>query len=326
MRVAFLSLLIVGACGTFEDPSIVIDLRPLAIVADPPEQLIPYDPTKPPDPTTIHLAPVEICALIADPGAARSLEFTMTACPDETDGRCDPDKPSVLVGGGTIDDPETAPTRQPACARLEANAALFAVVRQAVIDDPLGGFGQVDVMVQLRVNEAGAPPDQAIWAGKDVRFGAKVPAARTPNQNPTLTEIQWRPVGEDGPIGDGMPLPLGRCAEGVALELGPEDTIELTPIEPAGARETYLVPTFDGGITTITENLSYDWLAGAGNWDASSTGGPRDGFGNEPDLYTQWTAPPADKIGDGKLIPIYVVQRDERLGQAWYESCVHVHP
>jgi len=51
-----------------------------------------------------------------------------------------------------------------------------------------------------------------------------------------------------------------------------------------------------------------------------------DGFGNEPDLDTSWTAPPASKIGDGKDVPFYIVQRDERGGQAWYETCVLVHP
>lgn len=310
-----------AGCGKFEDPAIVIDLRPLAMTAEPPEQLIPYDPQHPPDPTTIHLAPFEICALVADPGAQRTLEFTMTACPPQNNDRCDPAKPSVLVGGGTLDDPEDAATPQPACARLDPSAALFAVVKQAAIDDPLQGFSSIDIMVAMRVNPPGGTDSDAVYAAKGVRFGAQVPANRTPNQNPTLTEIDW--LRSDGSTG---PLVLGRCHDQASpLEVAAGEELALTPVEPAGARETYVVPTFDGGSQQITENLTYAWLAGDGKWKRSTTGGPRDAFGNDPPLDTAWTAPTED-VGGGLDVPIYVVQRDERLGEAWYESCVHVHP
>ena len=87
-----------------------------------------------------------------------------------------------------------------------------------------------------------------------------------------------------------------------------------------------MVPTFDGGEQRLTENLSYQWLAGAGKWKRSSTGGPKDPFGNDPVLDTVWTAPAAADVGDGLDVPLWVIQRDERLGEAWYQSCVHVHP
>jgi hypothetical protein len=34
-------------CGSFEDPAIVLDLRVLAMRAEPPEQLFPVDPAQP---------------------------------------------------------------------------------------------------------------------------------------------------------------------------------------------------------------------------------------------------------------------------------------
>ena len=77
MRKAALALAL-AACGTFEDPAIVIDLRILATTADPPEQLIPIDPNNPPDPSTIALVPVELCTLIAEPGIDRPLASQMT--------------------------------------------------------------------------------------------------------------------------------------------------------------------------------------------------------------------------------------------------------
>jgi hypothetical protein len=321
-RICALALLL-GACGKFEDPAIVIDLRALSMVAQPPEQLIPYTPTMPPDPSQIHLVPVQICALIADPAAQRMLDFEMIACPPTNNDRCDPSQPSVLVGGGTIDDPEDAAAPQPACAQLDPSAGLFGVVRAAAIADPQHGFSSIDIMVMLRANPRGATDADAIYAAKGVRFGEQLPAGRTPNQNPALTELDWSRA--DATTGT---LALGRCHDQSApLEVAAGEQIAITPVEPPGARETYVVPTFDGGSSTIVENLNYDWFAGAGKWERSSSGGPKDGFGNEPMLDTAWTAPtdPA-VVGGGLDVPIYVVQRDERLGQAWYESCVHVHP
>jgi hypothetical protein len=326
MRALLVVLVLAGGCGSFEDPAIVIDLRPLAMVADPPEQLIPFDPNHPPDPSSIHLVPIQICAHVADPGAHRKLDFTMTACPPATGERCDPDDPSVLVGGGTIDDPEDAPTPQPACAQLDPSADLVAVVRQTVQDDPLQGFAQVDIQVVMSVGPQGGAPSEAVWASKRVRFGAQLPADRTPNHNPTLSAIQWELASAPAP--EPHVLSFGRCIDGPpAIELAAGDTVHLTPVEPAGAREAYVVPTFDGSERAFVENLGYDWMAGAGSWEKDATGGAKDPVGNDPPLDTHWHAPRAKDVGPGGLdVPLYIVQRDERGGQAWYQTCVHVHP
>jgi hypothetical protein len=322
LLLALAPAVLAAGCGSFEDPAIVIDLRVLGMSADPPEQLVPYDPANPPDPSTIQLDPVEICALIAEPGVDRPLDYVMTACPPTGDGRCDPTEPGIAVGGGTIDDPETAAAPQVACAQLDPSTDLFAVITQAIKDDPLAGFDHVDIQVVMRVNPVGATPDEAIWATKAVRFGAQVPAERQPNHNPTLTEL-------DGTTPDGTVAALapGRCVDQAApVEVGPGEDLAILPVEPAGAREDYVVPTFDGGEQHLTENLSYEWLAGAGKWKRSSTGGPTDPFGNDPQLDTVWTAPAAADVGDGLDVSLWVIQRDERLGEAWSESCVHVHP
>jgi len=322
LLVALAPAVLAAGCGSFEDPAIVIDLRVLGMTADPPEQLVPYDPANPPDPSTIQLAPVQICALIAEPDVVEPLDYVMTVCPPHGDGRCDPTEPSIAIGGGTIQDPETAATPQVACAQLDPSPTLFAVITQAIKNDPLAGFDHVDVAAVMQVYPTGAPPDQAIWATKAVRFGAQVPADRRPNHNPTLTELDW--TRSDDSTGA---LALGRCVDQAApLEAAPGEEIDIIPVEPPGAREAYVVPTFDGGEQHLTENLSYQWLAGAGKWKRSDTGGPKDAFGNDPQLDTVWTAPAAADVGTGLDVPIWVIQRDERLGEAWYESCVHVHP
>jgi hypothetical protein len=291
------------------------------MAAEPPEQLVPFDPSQPLDPTQIHLAPVMMTALVADPGASRNLDYTMTACPPENDGRCDPSKPSVLVGGGTIFDPETADFDTTPYAMLSPGPDLLAVIEQAAKDDPLHGFSSIDIMVEMRVNPPGATDAEAVYATKGVRFGTTTPPGRTPNHNPTAT-IEIDPDNGDAR----QPWVDGRCVEHDTTPfpiVAPGAKLHFYPDEPPGARETYVVPTFDGGSLQITENLSYTWFAGDGTWEAQTSGGPRDAFGNDPALGNHWTAP-SDQVE--QYVPIYVVQRDERLGEAWFESCVHVRP
>lgn len=310
-------------CGTFEDPAIVIDLRMLGAIANPPEQLIPIDPSNPPDPATITLAPVEVCALIADPGIERALEWQMVFCPPTDDGRCKAGDPSKIVGGGMIEDPETAATPQSACAKLEPGADVLLILKKTIENDPLAGFDHVDAQVSIRIAPTGEPASSAIWGTKSIRFGAQLPVERTPNQNPTITRYD----ADLGATGAAVPLPLGRCHDlASALTVMPGAKLKLTPIEPPGARQDYVVPTFDGGERKLTENLSYQWLAGAGHFSSATSGGPKDGVGNDPPLDTTWTAPIASEVGAGLDVPVWIIQRDERLGQAWSESCIRVRP
>jgi hypothetical protein len=76
----------------------------------------------------------------------------------------------------------------------------------------------------------------------------------------------------------------------------------------------------------FTESLTYQWLASAGDIDGGS-GGPRDPTtGNPAPLFSDFRAPPADELLGPTDISIWVVQRDERLGARWYETCVRVIP
>ncbi len=314
-----------AACGSFEDPSIVIDLRVLAAVTEPPEQVVPFDPA---NPTAIpDFQPFETCALVADPAAERGLTWTLSVCPRIGSLRCDPERPQFVAASGHIDDPDTSPTPVRLCATVPAGGPLLGVVRDAIENDSLQGFGGIDINLALTVTPDGAP-DEAVYSGKAARFSAKLPAERVANANPTLDRIEVDlPAG-----GEPIALPLGRCvdqAAPIALRVG--ERIHLTPIEPPGAREDYVVPTFEGGSRMFTENLRYQWLAGRGDWTRAGTGGTRDGAGNPPPLDTEWKTPTAAQLADAGLtppldVPLWVVQRDERGGVAWFESCVRVVP
>lgn len=303
----------------------MIDLRVLAVVVDPPEQVVPFDPT---DPTSVpELHDFTACTLVADPGAERGLAWTLTVCPTVTNLRCDPTRPSFAAGAGHIDDPDDAAAPQRMCATVPAGAPLLAVLRDQIERDNLQGFGGIDINLSWRIAPDGAPADAAVYAGKAARFSAKLPAERVANANPTLDQVE---VEVPGRAIDPFPLPLGRCVDQPSpLELPLGGSLHLTPIEPPGAREEYVVPTFEGGSRRFTENLSYQWLAGGGDWTRTSTGGTRDNAGNSPPLDTVWKTPtPAQLDATGATlpldVPLWLVQRDERGGTAWFESCVRV--
>ncbi|HEX6659678.1 MAG TPA: hypothetical protein VF065_16420, partial [Ilumatobacter sp.] len=103
------------------------------------------------------------------------------------------------------------------------------------------------------------------------------------------------------------------------LEVARGEQIEIEPVESPTVRETYVVPTFDGGSRTFTENLRYSWAATGGNFSDRITGGAKDIFGNEPLLRTRWRAP-----REPGTIRMWIVQRDERGGTSWTERTVVV--
>lgn len=326
MRRAARTLALAGAavaagCGSFEDPAIVLDLRVLAMTAEPPEQVSPFDPA---DPLDVSFGPVEVCALVADPGASRGLAWSMTACSQAGDRRCDDaDRPELALGAGELADPDRAATPQVACATVPFGPEMIAILRDAVERDALSGFAAIDINVELRVVPLGGGEDQAVYGAKAVRYSPLLPAERVANTNPTLTQLSVDRGDGAAPVA----LALGRCVDQAApLTLGPEQSIHLAPVEPEGVRETYVVPTFEGGSRQFTENLRYQWLAGAGDWTRASTGGTRDGAGNEPPLDTEWEAPRAADLDGPTDVPLWLVQRDERGGGRWFESCVRVVP
>jgi hypothetical protein len=320
--------LVAPSCGTdFESPDQVLDLRILAITADPPEQVARFDVQ---NPTDVDLVDVEVCGLVADPGDSRRLSWTMTACPRNNDRRCnDPEVPYLEIGFGTIDDPDEAPAPVELCAVIPAGAQLLQVLEAAVSADDLLGFSGVVVAVELMVMPEGGSLDQAVFASKRVLYAPKIPDERVGNRNPTVAGVRGGYQAEPGVRGQDFMMPLTRCADPAArpLPVRPGQRIGLEPIEPDGVRETYVLPTFDGGSREFTENLSYAWYATAGNIGARTTGGPKDGVGVEPELDTTWTAPvEPEVIGDGLDVALWLVQRDERSGLAWFDMCARVEP
>jgi hypothetical protein len=312
-----------AACTDFDDPAVVLDTRILGMRAEPPEVMVPFDPDHPTAVDPADLVPVEVCALVADPSEERPLTYSMALCRPTGDGICDID-PTIELGGGQVEDPEIAEEPVRMCATIEPGADLLSVLADAIADDDLSGFGGISVQVELRV--APASGGEEVIGFKRVRYSPRFPAERVANTNPTAGGIGGlrRPGGQRG---RDFAIPLGRCGDIAPFEVFAGERVQLLPDEPPGVREEYVVPTFDGGTRHYTENLSYQWQSTEGDWSPFTSGGTIDVGGNEPPLDSIWTAPDdPDAIGDGLDVRMWFVQRDERGGQAWYESCAHVLP
>jgi hypothetical protein len=319
LRLALLGTL--AACGSFENPEVVLDFRVLAMSATLPEQVIDIDVQDPAPPVQLldQVQSSDVCVLLTDPLFDRRLYWQMHVCALDSDLRCFGDTP-YEIGSGYWDDPDLSLTPPSLCARVEPDGNLLGVALASFEADSFHGVGGIYYGVQLRVGGEGAAPAEDLYAAKNLRLMPRIPADVQANKNPFLDHV-------DATVSDAEPVPLafGRCLDQTApLEVAPGTRVRMTPVEPDGVRETYVVPTTDGSSRTFTESLTYQWLATNGNFASGSTGGPRDPFGNPAILFTDWTAPAAKDLDGTTDVDVWVVQRDERLGVRWYTACVRV--
>jgi hypothetical protein len=326
MRAAALAAAVaaaLAACASFENPDIVLDTRVLAMRASVPDQVIDVDFEDPPAAVELleQLVPSEVCALVADPAHERRLRWSMTLCVLDGDQRCDSEA-EVVLASGLAPDPDTAQPAPRMCATVMPDGNLLGVLLEAVGGDTLRGLGGIDYGLSLLVGGEDVAPDLHLFAGKRLRVAPRIPPGRRANENPTLRHIVAEVEGRAP-----FTLQLGRCVDQPApTELRAGQRMTMTPVEPEGVREVYVVPRLDGEEQSFTESLTYQWLAGAGSFSSGSTGGPRDVAGNPAPLFTEYRAPAAKDLAGPTDVPLWIVQRDERLGAAWYESCVRVIP
>ena len=327
-----LLFVLLAACGSFQDPDIVVDIRVIALDSTVPEQVIDVDLTNPNlGDVESQLVTTQVCALVADPNFSRRLHWSMTLCPFAEDERCVDGDPQELIGMGVEDDPDITVPEPTMCATVPVDGTLIAVLMNALSGDGLDGLQGVDYEVQLRVGGEGGDPTLDLFAAKTLQVAARNPPNRVANENPYLDHVEIAvgdPDSED--LSTPVTLPLGRCVDQASpfVVAAGQKALRFNPIEPPGVRETYVIPTLDGHAETFTESLTYQWTATTGEFDNGSTGGPDDPLsGNPPPLFTNWFAPSTTELkGKPMDVSLWIVQRDERYGVHWYESCVHVQP
>ncbi len=351
MRLVALAALAASACGTFEEPSIVLDLRVIAMRTDigmsptKADQVIDVDLDTMPQISELlsQLRDTAVTAWVADPGGAEEdpLLWSMTLCLPDEEGRCDRGLPHIEFGASVIDDPEGAAVAQRPFAIITptdpaTGSTIVAMLVEAIDENPVNALGGVDLMIELRIGRVSAPREDDIYAAKKLRIAPRVPIERAANTNPSITGIETAingftkvdnfgsefglsvrcgDKGFDGAYGD-------RALVEKAL-VNPGDAVTLFPNEASGTREDYAVPGLDGKTIILEESISYQWLATYGGWSDETTGGGHDILGNQSLLGSDWTAP---FIGnrDHLDVSIWMIQRDERFGVTPIETCLTV--
>ena len=269
-----------GCVGSGDQPSNVHDLRVLAMQADPPERYladgIPY---------------FKVRALIGDaPGVRRDKSFRFSTCPKPDRLRCEGLEQEVVLGEGTT-------TGELAEVELIAptDEAFF---KKAIEADAYRGFGGLPLLVALRV---GADAEQ-VWGAKRLVLQLPPPLSvpgQAANLNPPEPVILLNEA----------PLP---AASRVELR-GAEISLDLA--EPApGAKETYLVPTFDGATRELVEAWQFSWFTTKGHFSPETTGGFNPLTQEDEPAKTKLVIPAGEEPGD---LVIYVVVRDGRGGESW---------
>jgi hypothetical protein len=332
-RALALVICVLSGCTTFEDPSIVLDLRIIAMTATldrsitsggfGPEQVVDVDFERP-NPTEIlaQLQPTEVCALVADPAAHRDLRWKMTVCLLGMDNRCDLDHPVIELGSGLIDDPDDSDKPEQPCATLFPDQKLLTILREAVEENPIQALGGIEYGVVMEVDDP-LTPESSVFAAKHLRVAAPIPVTRRANINPYINYLDAAVTSV------GILVPRARCNDEPSIsfeipEVDAGDVVTLFPVEPESAREEYFAPTLSGGAERLTETLTYQWLAAQGSFSDETTGGGHDLLGNQSLLGTEWRAPRGLKIPTD--VSIWMVQRDERYGVSVMETCIRVSP
>jgi hypothetical protein len=312
-------ILFVAACGKFEDPAIVLDLRPISISADLPEQVVTVDAMTQPEDILPQLRDAHLTVVISDLNFQRRIRWHAELCWTDDEERCDRSGPWAVLGDGVWDDPDVAPAPT---ITVPADANLLGILVDELDNDTLHGLGGLTYGLSLRIGGEDADPALDQYLSKELQVSPAIPVGRTPNQNPTLDAIATEVDG-----GEAFPLLLGRCEDQpVPLVITPGQKVRFEPQENAATREVYTVPALDGTTRTFTEAVTYQWLATAGKFSDGTTGGGHDAFGNLKPVHTDWTAPSADKIDGLTDVSLWIIQRDERLGVSLYEACVRVQP
>ena len=132
-----------GACGTFEDPNVVIDLRVLAMTADPPEQVVDVSTTT--DPVMLLQQVVPTHGLRAGRGSQlrRAIFATRSRCARRRATiAASPIRRTRCSRTGVLPDPDTFP-RPTLCTTIQPDGNLLGVLLDYLNADQLHGIGGI---------------------------------------------------------------------------------------------------------------------------------------------------------------------------------------
>jgi hypothetical protein len=355
MRWWIIAALCVGCTPDFDNPTTVKDLRILTVEADTPEVVVDVGPLatidqlpRPEDllPLLMEAAmrlpptfpPVTLRPLIVDPrGGGRPVHVRAVVCisgkGSDTDRGRNAGPGRLRDTLGTAACPEDAQLlREDDMLPLGDRSGVvpcdvtFVPTREMLIeaikDDPYGGVYGLPLTVQITASAG----DEEVVARKRVVFSPQLTPDQVPNKNPLVTALHYR-LDEDGPA---MPFDMADpLAQPPTVPLGSKLFIE----PDRGDTEMYLARVSDrmtGKLSNemATEALRYAFFASAGSFGpATTTTEPPviRGPGLHP-LQTRYDAPKALEPGEGEVVRLWVIVRDERAGASHVQVVVRLVP
>ena len=306
MRLRIVSLLLVlGGCSFgFDSPSLVKDLRVLAIEVDPPELT----------PDTWQ-SPLRVQALVVSAGAVEAVDWSVAMCLVAPTG--------AMLGGGQASQVARCPQGSAVLAggTTSVDAIGYAGPVPPEVVALAGSSQSVPPQLQLELTVGAAP----LYTEKSVRVSPVLPPGQESNRNPVLSGLTF----------DGQPWLAGVP---LSLEPGACSSDRLETITNADRTTSTLcthevIPTFDDaqrqyfvGLSDITgefvmeqEGLRFSWFADQGVFHSDTTQQTSDGLTQQIGVSNVWRESSGFK-GD---VRFWIVVRDGRGGASWETRALH---
>lgn len=357
-----LGLACAASCGNLDDVTTVKDLRVLAIQAQPAGFLVDLDA---PGAGSDADWQATLTALVVDPtGLNQTVQIPAAlGCPDYLDAITAASGTSTRVCSPTpVDVPD--PTLQAALAStplvpasgLSVNATpdgftflptfqygLTTTQLALLFGSPDTGVAPVDAALTNNrtfgldaiTSFTFTRGDQSVQAIKRVvywpRLDPNLYPNQAPNQNPAISDVTFF-RSRDSTTGQPMdPYAAGDVPE-VSLARG--DKLYVLPAEATAETYTfYKKDQANGGAivaATAQELLRYDFFATAGTFSPAERQSQLSALETSPDgqvhLDSQYNPPAAKDLPADGNVTIWIVVHDERAGEGWISTTIHVVP
>jgi hypothetical protein len=338
-----------GACTNFQNPTMVIDLRMLAVDVEPSEIILDADLTNPAMPVVDpgNNPPLTVTPLIVDPaGGGRDVTYTISACPNNPFAPAPPGSgagPGAFPSGGartTVGSAlcdENSPTTwlmtpTPVAAGTSADVQptidqLTVAFMTDIFPDQFGNLhGGFDLGMPLTLDVKVDAGGEEIRGVKRVLYWARrIDDAQSANQTPRIDTLSvfrrddytLEPVSAQIPIDPNKPYQLeqGVSRTWIMPSAGDAESYETTVIDP----DTHQAVRY----TVPRETLRYHFYSdnGAFNPAITSTEVPpgfvvTDHVHLEAEFVANFDTLAFDANGQA-VATMWVVVSDDRGGESW---------
>lgn len=302
-----------AACvGPTDDPSMVLDLRVLAMSFEPPELMAPS--CKQDFAALAALStPIHFRALVADPaGEGRPISYQLRACTSPSDRGCERQGVSLVLFEGTLTPGELALTVPDPSSTDPDNAPLPLrklpgnhprLLEQVLVEDPYKGLGGGRIPVVLDVSAG----EERVVAMKLMVYSCPVVEGMAANHTPELPGVTF----EDEPWALSPPR-----------KVSGKGPFHIHADDFSDRQEAYVLPSFTLEPVALVESWKLSWHANLGRVAPPQTGGT-DLSGQTETHRVEWS-PPEDATEQD--VTFQVVVRDGRGGESWLTRQVHYTP